>query len=489
MAIYVNGKKINSIFVEGKSILFGYSNGKLVFSKKSGWQVGTPCTLTVTSAYNNSVAGTITLNRYDYYENGVITDNYYEPANVSLSRQTEGVVPFSIGENTAILFGNSSNSAAYLSPANGTFNLSASELASMYRIKKQSGILDLGTSKTITSYYLEPIWDMSIVANGSANLNVNAGWAIAHNRNARLALNALKTYSVGSLGTPGNGTWPVYAYSASGLEMAVAGVTCSVNAHQTYDSQNIRHIGWITISGGSIASVSSLASITGAGNSKTISGTTLNVSTGYAVDTDGIKVEVPAFTYNFSDMIPPAQDSTKEIEAARGKETQDVAVGMTALLDPTESCSINGPTTIRLYGSVSGRTGGKGAISSLRYMLSGESMWRQKNFTDSGKTARWNDISINAGQQVTKIMMTASWTLSTSSSNWSATGKVYAYQNVTTEGIPQSRPIYAKITRNQNNNQKVVTTQTTTGTSSPFVSYVFIGTIEVPRNGQTGTIS
>ena len=34
MALYVNGKKINEIMVQGKSIGFGYSNGKLVFQKK-----------------------------------------------------------------------------------------------------------------------------------------------------------------------------------------------------------------------------------------------------------------------------------------------------------------------------------------------------------------------------------------------------------------------------------------------------------------------
>ena len=489
MAIYVNGKKISSIFVEGKSILFGYSNGKLVFSKKSGWQVGSPCTLTVSASYNNSIAGTITLNRYDYYENGVITDNYYEVASTSLSRATEGVVVLSLGEGTSILFGNASHSAEYYAPANGTFNLSASELSSMYRIKKQSGVLNLGTSKTVTSYYLEPIWNMSIVGSGSANITLNAGWAIAHNRTSRLALSSSNVYSAGSLSTPGDGTWPVYAYSNSGTEMSVAGLTCAVNAHQVYDSKNIRHVGWVTMSGGSISSVSSLASNTGADVSKTISGTTLSVAKGYATDTDGIRVEVPAFTYNFSDMIPPAQDSTEEVEAAHGKQTQDITYGMTALLNPQESCSISGPTTIRLYGSLSGRTGGTGAISSLRYMLSGESSWRQKNFTGNNKTAKWNDISIASGQNVTQVMMTGSWSLSTSASNWSATGHIYAYQNVTTQGTPQSRPIYAKITRNQNNNQKTVTTQTSTGDSSPFVSYVFIGTINVPRNGSTGTIS
>lgn len=488
MAIYVNGKKITSIYVGGASIGLGYSNGKLVFTKKTGWQMGTSCTLTISSANNNSIAGTILLNRYDYYDSGAITENYYEVASVNVSRSSEGEVELNLGAGTSVVFGNAAHSAEYYAPSNGIFKLSASELSSMYRLKKQSGVLELGTSKTVTSYYMEPIWDMSIATSGAAAILLNSGWAIAHNRTSRLSMSTSNVYNLSTLNVPGEGTWPVYAYAPTATEATVSGLTCGVTAHQTYDSQNIRHLGWVTVASGSITNVSSLAQYTGAGLTKSISGTNLVIGAGYATDTDGMRVYVPAVTYSYADMIAPAQDTSEEITAVHESDKYETT-GLTATPNPRTSCSIHGPASFRLYGSVSGTRSGTGVIDSLRYKINGEASWRQKNFS-SGSRNRWDDLSISSGQEIVEVMAASHYSLTQSSgTTWSATAHIYLYQTVTTEGIPQSRQIYVKVTRNQNNNSKTTATQTTTGDSSPYVSYVYIGTINVARNAQIGTIS
>lgn len=485
MSIYVNGKKITDIYVEGRGIKFGYANGKLVFSKQSGWQAGASCTLTVSSAYNNSVAGSVILNRYDYYEGGLITDSYYEVASTNLSRADEGVVDLDLGSDAVVVFGNRASNAAYAVPANGTIRLSASEFTNIYQLRKTNGTLELGRSKTVTSYYVEPIYNMQIYKASDIQLGVTPGWTIANNRASRLSLKSNMTVDINSLVIPKEGTWPVYAVGESATEGTVSTLTCATTAHQVYKNSLMKCLGWITVSGGKITNVTNLALVTGAEGTKSTSGGTLTVTNGYWTDTGGYKVYVPTFTYDFSDMITAAQDTTSTETVAHEQDKQTGTY--TLIFNPTATLNIAGPATIKLYGSISYLGSGTKSISSLRYQVNTTgTTWQSKTF--SASTATWKGITLSAGQIMTKAQMTGSVS-NVGSSSKTGTGHLYVYSTVEVQGTEQTRSIYVKVTRNTNNSSKTTSVQTTTATSSPFVSYVYIGSLTVQRNGSTGSIT
>lgn len=485
MGIYVNGKKITDIYVEGRGIKFGYANGKLVFSKQSGWQAGASCTLTISSAYNNSIAGSVILNRYDYYEGGLITDSYYEVASTTLSRADEGVVDLDLGSDAVVLFGDRASNAAYSVPANGTIRLSASEFTHIYRLKKTTGTLELGRSKTVTSYYVEPIYNMQIYRASDIQLGVTPGWTIANNRASRLSLKSNMTVDISNLVIPKEGTWPVYAIGESATEGTVSNITCITTAHQLYKNSLMKCLGWITVSGGKITNVTNLSLVTGAEGTKSTSGGTLTVTNGYWTDTSGYKVYVPTFTYDFSDMITAAQDTTSTETVAHEQDKQTGAY--TLMFGPTANLNITGPATIKLYGSISYSGGGTKAVNMLRYQASTTgTTWQSKSFSKSPAT--WDDIELSAGQTMTKAQMTGT-VQNIGSSSKTGTGHLYVYSTVDVQGTEQVRSIYVKVTRNTNNSSKTTSVQTTTATSSPFVSYVYIGSLTVQRNGSTGSIT
>lgn len=485
MGIYVNGKKITDIYVEGRGIKFGYVNGRLVFSKQSGWQAGASCTLTISSAYNNSIAGSIILNRYDYYEGGLITDSYYEVASTTLSRADEGVVDLDLGSDAVVLFGDRASNAEYSVPANGTIRLSASEFTHIYRLKKTTGTLELGRSKTVTSYYVEPIYNMQIYKASDIQLGVTPGWTIANNRASRLSLKSNMTADINSLVIPKEGTWPVYAIGESATEGTVSTLTCATTAHQVYKNSLMKCLGWITVSGGKITNVTNLALVTGAEGTKSTSGGALTVTNGYWTDTGGYKVYVPTFTYDFSDMITAAQDTTSTETVAHEQDTQRGSY--TLIFGPTATLNIAGPATIKLYGSISYSGGGTKVVNMLRYQASTTgTTWQSKSFSKS--TATWDGIKLSAGQTMTKAQMTGT-VQNIGSSSKTGTGNLYVYSTVDVQGTEQVRSIYVKVTRNTNNSSKTTSVQTTTATSSPFVSYVYIGSLTVQRNGSTGSIT
>lgn len=508
MAIYVNGKKIKSIYVGGESIGVGYSNGRIVFSKKQGWQLGPDTTINVTSANNNSISGTITLNRYDYYEGGAITDRYYQVAAKSLSRTTDGVVELNLGANTAVVFGNAASYADYPVNTTGTIRLSAAELNNMYRLRKLSGVLELGTTVNVTSKYLEPVQDM-VISQLSTDLYMTAGWAIASNRVSRLKTNSAMTVTLSSLNVPKEGTWPVYAVASSGTEVTTESLTCSTSAHYTYDSANIRHVGWVTVASGAITNVISLATATGAAWSKSISGSTLTVSAGYATDTDGCKVYVPRFTYSFSDMITAAAD--KEVDEVLGNNVE-IVDDRTTNVKP-----VNGNYAFWASGSPHYN---EVATSNKRFKVVARksntqsyvdtytvyySRYQGTNYPDINnlKQVPYDMDHANGGTtnsiltfymptQSTIYNITVDWSGAKSNNGTHIVELSYRPVNTeasTTPGTTQTRTVYVKVTRNQNNSNKTTSTQTSTGNSSPYVSYIRVGTITVTRNSNTGTIS
>jgi hypothetical protein len=507
MPIYINGQKVKAIYASGQSVNTAYSNGELIFSTKQGWEQGLPLTLTINPANNNSISGTMTFYRYDYYDGGAITETYYQVARKELSRTSEGIVTLNLGAGTAVVFGNAASNADYNVPTNGTIRLSASELNSLFRIRKANGVLNLGTSLTVTSNYLEPVQDMAISQLGS-DLYLTAGWAISSNRTSRIKTVSAMTVSLQNLSVPKEGTWPVYAVASAGTEVTTSSLTCSTGAHYSFDAQNIRHLGWVTVSAGNITNVISINTATGSGITKSISGSTLTVNAGYATDTDGCKVYIPKFTYSFSDMITAAKDV--RVPEKLGSKT--TLVPSTSTADLSQVITVNMWETGH-FPSDASRTSTTQRLkfvycdshSKMRvdYYIFYYAKYKGVDYTGNLYQDMVDVSSLSATdsrKEQTYYMPKNSFLHNIQahrSSSGTGTGTAYYscyYNPVTKEasvtpGKTRTRNLYVKVTRNQNNNSKTTATQTSTGDSSPYVSYIFVGTITVTRNSSTGTIS
>lgn len=500
MTVFINGRRIKEIFVRGRSIGTGYSSGEVIFSKKQGWQEGTPFTLTVNSANNNSISGFINFNRYDYYEGGVVTENYYEYVSSSFSRASEGVVSLALGADTLVVYGDSNNKVGYYTGTSGTIVLSASEVSRIFQLKATSGVLELGSSMTVTSQYLEPIWDMSLARLGTS-LYVNTGWAISSTRISRLALTNALTLTAADLGITTNGVFPVFAVGGVYTEATVSSVTSANTVHFINDTGNMRHLGWVTVSNGEIIAVESLAQATGSNVTKSISGANLNVTEGYGVDTDGVRVRIPAFTYNYQAIIDAAQSTTTEgdtVEVSEYDSGTSTSTTKTTSLSNTGSLRLHTQTAVNIPSPCNVNV--RVTYSGYKYVPTGYHVEDSSgniiaSVNTSSKSAT---IPLTSGTG-TKVMFNYKLT-----SKDSTTGNYIVYPAnttlrwsystsyapvVVTPGTTQTAPIYAKVTRNQNDNNISVSVQTSTGDSSPYVSYILIGTLTVQANASTGTIS
>ena len=499
MPAYINGTKIKGMYFEGKAVTKAYSNGNLVFSTgNSGWVMGADLTMTVRSNDNNSVAGTLVFNRFDYYEGADIKQTYYQLSTRSLSRASDGVVTLTFAPGTTITFvGPAQTFAEYETTSDGKITLSAQELYYIYQIKSPT-LLNLGTALTVTSYYLLTVQDMAISKLGT-NLNVATGWAIANNRASRMAVTTSFSMDPVSLAVPGDGYWPVYAIANAGTEATVSTITCATNAHKDYDGKNIRHLGWVTISGGAISSVTPVYTATGSGLSNAISGTTLNISPGYAVDTDGMKVYIPQSTlYTFDDMVAAAKDTTTTTKGSKvtlvdnetsgsigSTNTQTVLQGgYYQLLDSNKHAQAPGPCELHYRYRYSLQT-------NSQYLLYSGTSTSNLYYTDKTSSTSERTLDIPAGTTIYNIRATYKEASFTGKKSWTSVAKVYYYPIVTTttQGTTQTRTLYAKVVRNQNDDGITVTTQTTSGDSTPFISYVKLGTITVARNASTGTFA
>lgn len=499
MPVYINGTKVKGIYFEGRAATKAYSNGNLVFSARtSGWVMGEDLTMTISAANNNSVAGTMVFNRFDYYEGANITQTYYQVSTRSLSRQNEGVVTLNIGVGSTITFANANQeNVEYTAEADGTITLSALELSYLYKIKSPT-ILNLGTTMSVTSNYLDFVQDMGITKLGTS-IHVPTGWAIANNRVSRMAVTTAFSVDYASLAIPGDGYWPVYAVANAGTEVTVSTITCATNAHEVYDSKNIRHLGWVTVSGGAIASVTPFYTATGVNQSNAVSGAMVSISPGYVTDTDGMRVYIPdTIRYDFTDMVTAAKDTTTTTKGSKvtlvdstttgsigstGVKTE-LAAGTMQLLDSNKHGQAPGPCELHYRYRYTLQTNSK-------YDLYSGTLLTDLYKTDTTTSTSTRTMDIPSGITIYNIKASYKATSFTGKKSWTKYAEVYYYPitTTTTQGTAQTRTLYAKIVRNQNNNTITVTTQTTTGDSTPFVSYAKLGTITVARNASTGTFA
>lgn len=496
MTVFSKGKQITSIYTSGKSVIEAYSSGQLVFTTKAGWVLTGTTLFNITSANNNTIAGTITLNRYDYISGGSSSETYYELNSTSLSRTDQGVVEVSLPGVSTISIGTKFGLTTDISvPASGTIKLDAYEISSIVKLTG-TGVIDLPSTQDLTSNYIGDIYDMFVTKLSDKIINVASGWAIANNRTSRLKLESSWSYSLASLNLTA-GKYPVYALGESATEGVVSSIYVGSEAHVNYDNKLIRQIGWVTIgSDGNISSIDSFAVATTTAQSSAISGTSVAGTAGYALDSDGVRVYVPSFTYDYSDMITAAADTESQTDlvntSASGSATTMSSSGYT-YPSCTKTVSKSGPFTLRLSGTMS-QSGGKStdaskSVINLSYTRSDLSDAQVTSY--QGKTsATWSDIEIPSGVSVTQVKSSGSLYVNVSIST-KVTGKITlrAIAITTTEGTTQTRTLYAKVVRSQNNNTTTVTIQTTSADSTPFVSYVPVGTITVARNASTGTLS
>ena len=515
MPIYKYGQNAGVIYSNGKFIKEAYSHGKLVFSiKTGGWVMGEDLTMTISAANNNSVAGTMVFNRFDYYEGANITQTYYQLSTKSLSRQNEGVVTLNIGVGSTITFVNANQeNVEYTAEADGTITLSALELYYLYKIKSPT-ILNLGTAMSVTSNYLDFVQDMGITKLGTS-IHVPTGWAIANNRTSRMAVTTAFSVDYASLAIPGDGYWPVYAVANAGTEVTVSTITCATNAHEVYDSKNIRHLGWVTVSGGAIASVTPFYTATGANQSNAVSGAAVSISPGYVTDTDGMRVYIPdTIRYDFTDMVTAAKDTTTTVAEVLGTKqtiynnektaTSSVSALTNVNMWASGSKYFNYITTTTKRNKVTIRLSNtKNKVAEYRVQYSKYNGTQYATNNPYTETFDMNNVSGNSTSARKEFYMPKNSTIYNVQASWygssSSAGNTvrdcYWYpvnteaSTTTTQGKTQTRTLYAKIVRNQNNNTITVTTQTTTGDSTPFVSYAKLGTITVARNASTGTFA
>ena len=505
MTVFVNGKKIGRIFTQGQEIREAYSSGQLVFTRMQGWRMGDDFTMVLAASTNASISGTVTFNSFHYYEEGVETDNYYQIALTNLSRPTDGVVELNLGSGTVIYFGNAIHNYAYQLPSNGIIRLSAAEIPHIYRIKASTGLLQLGRRQTFTTYYLEPVWNMALTRLGTTNIMVNAGWSICANRTSRISLAADKSYDMATLGIPSEGTWPLYAVGESATEGVMSSLTCSPTVHAQYQGKCIRHLGFVTAAEGAITAVQSMAQSTGDSFVATISGNVMNTTAGAGTDSDNLKVKVPATSYNYQELIDLANDHMTEGERQIAK-TDNVTVMPDGgvYLDNVETAQ--GDITSGPSGNVVMQ--GFNILGPCR--ISAAYRYQGMNYTSrTGWTVYANNEVMGTAPNNQDLDWTTDDTKTITRITWGYTvkqegsryvlvddntrwGEGYAVQywpRTFTAGTKQAKAIYAKVTRNQNNSNVDVEVLTESGDSTPFVSYVFLGTINVEKNASTGTIT
>ena len=509
MTVFSNGSGISEIYVNGHKISSAYAYGAQVYSTQAGWQEAGTMTLTITAANNNSVSGTITYKVYENVRGTTVIDRYYERDTISLSRLDEGCVTLDFGENAVFYLGDENTSVEYFFPTSGTITMSATELARVYRFKKHNAVLDLGSAKTVTSNYIFHTQGMGITYSGN-NLTLPTGWTIAQtNRACRIANKITSTYTLGVLNVPADGTWPVYAVATvagTPTEKTVETLTAAPNAYQTYDQ--VRLLGLITVYGGAITNFQNVRQInvpTSETIGKSTSGSTLNITAGYGTDADGMVVYVPSGTYDFSSMITAAADTTVQNKGDRvtvqSYSSSDklgeagvkstVFGGTIRMTIPSPGIPLPAEVHYLLNEKGAGQVHGSYTLTMSNQIITDDTSlitWRESTWaqqSDSGKylTAITRPVD-----------MVSFYGVKTIESNRGCYYYPIIFTNVA--GTTQTKRVWVSVSRDQDTGvsslggiTKFDDESYSSSFNTPYQSYVFIGTLTVARNANTGSIA
>lgn len=521
MPVYSYGRKIGEIYVDGVSIGKGYSGGRLVF-QKGGWAQDADFTMTVTAAAGASINGTVTFNTFVNKESGNIVDRYYKVASTNLYNDAVGVVYLMLSANSAISF--QGNEEVFYTSSSGTFKLSYSELKNLHTIKSIAERNPVVVPASCTSYYIEPNWDLSVTQQNTSTIYLNPGWTIAVNRTSRMAITGGITKTLSELGISGTGKFPVYGVAASAIEGTISNLTSSIDAHDTYDDQLLKHLAWITVQDGVVTSIESLHQNTGAQFGRSLNGNILSVVAGWGTDTDGIRVQIPGFNYDIQWMINAANDSQRPGTRTlihSNNVTPSSAAGVAYEIDSyfTKSSDYNvvsthyrynitldtneyvtGPGTLEAFVLTEGYDGvtGTSSWSVLREDIGVSGNISGRDVVQGLSYRReMNAWTVPSGQVVDEIAWYANLRKNSSGTYYVYTSGgragignyVYYTPTIVVPGSTQVLTLYACVTRNADNGSMSVTQQGTSGDSSPFISYVYIGTITVQRNTNYGVLT
>lgn len=497
MAIYSKGKKVKSIYVKGKPVNKVFVRGKATYENYP--QLLGSMRLDITSNNSNSVSGYMTFAKYlDFDKELNMEVIRYETALKELEN-FEGVVNLTFPEDCIILV-----NGLRMSTANKKAVISGQELNGLngFITTNQSWPDSLET----TSDYIQPIYGLQL-GTAVGFLTVTNGYCIAsNNRDSRLNLSMQGSYNLSSIGVTSDGTYPVYAVATStGIENQITIISCNTMTIQA--SPLFRHIGWLTKSGNNTSVVSLGTPISGSQFSKSATSPNIVVSGGWGTDTTGYQIMVASSSTDCSTYINEAKKAndvlahTKSYSYKMGNntssyghsfESRSSSIDDLILLGPCEYKMTTTWTSIPKYTSgYAIRMGIYVFNTSLNMVLREEKDWESDytryssvgSKTIKGSLASLEGISLAYTTVATKEAATTSINTLT----YAASLNIYRI-----EYYNQTLKLYRKITRDKDSHgyredPVFLSTSEATPQSTPYVSYVLIGT--VTAQAKTGTLS
>ena len=491
MAIYSRGKKVKSIYVRGKAVGKVFVRGKSVHENYP--QLLGSMRLDVLNP-DGSGFGYAYFAKYLDFDKELNTEviryerTYFQGID-SLTDMQNLVLEFP--EDCLILV-NSLRMSTY----NKKASLSGQEFAGVqgFITTNKQWPDELATTYT----YIQPIYGLQL-GTAVGFLTVTNGYCIAsNNRDSRLNLSMQGSYSLSSLGVTSDGTYPVYAIATStGIENQITIISCNTMTIQA--SPLFRHIGWLTKSGNNASVVSLGTPISGSNFSKSATSPNIIVSGGLGTDTAGYQVSIDSSTTSCSTYINEAKkENFTTVYSKKHTVTKEYDFSFVQFVNQANTDS-SVPNNYYLKGPCDFKFEAYGwGTHTTTYYLSCTVGTTNKSFSNRIENQYWpngaTSISVKGTLNADESAYSYSTVLGFSetidvigSRTFSPTCAFYRI-----DYNEQILKLYRKITKDKDSAKVTyesvfLKTSEATPQSTPYVSYVLIGT--VTAQAKTGTLS
>lgn len=502
MAIYSRGKKVKSIYVKGKLVSNVFSRGKSVYENY-------PRLLGYMYFYvlnsDGSEFGNIRFKKYLDFDKELNTEviryerDYFEGIG-NLTEEHNLVLEFP--EDCLILV-NSLRMSTY----NKKASLSGQEFAGVlgFITTNKQWPDELATAYT----YIQPIYGLQL-GTAVGFLTITNGYCIAsNNRDSRLNLSMQGSYNLSSIGVTSDGTYPVYAVATStGIENQITIISCNTMTIQA--SSLFRHIGWLTKSGNNTSVVSLGTPISGSQFSKSATSPNIVVSGGLGTDTTGCQVPVDSSTTSCQTYINEAKKAndilayTESYSYELGDKVSTYGHSFNTQNYP--NTWILGPCEYKMTTTwtnvYKASQGNPYRISMGLYVLNTASSpvavkreekdWETDYTRSSVPSSKTITGTLAEFEGISYVYTTANTENSVQGSAFSTDYYKASINLYRIEYYTQTAKLYRKITRDKDSSKVTyesvfLKTSEATPQSTPYVSYVLIGT--VTAQAKTGTLS
>ena len=491
MAIYSRGKKVKSIYVRGKLVSNVFSRGKSVYENY-------PRLLGYMYFYvlnsDGSEFGGMRFKKYLDFDRELNTevihyerDDFWGIENLT----DEHNLALEFPEDCVVLI-----NGLRMSTYNKKASLSGLEFANVsgFITTNQEWPEELDTTYT----YIQPIYGLQL-GTAVGFLTITNGYCIAgNNRDSRLNLSMQGSYSLSSLGVTSEGTYPVYAIATStGIENQITIISCNTMTIQA--SPLFRHIGWLTKTGNTASVISLGTPISGSNFSKSATSPNIVVSGGLGTDTAGYQVSIDSSTTSCSTYINEAKKEnfttvySKKHTVTKEYDFTFVQFSNQANVDSSvpNNYYLKGPCDFKFeaYGW---------GTHTTKYYLSCTVGATNKSFSNRIENQYWpsgaTSISVKGTLNADESAYSYSTVLGFSetidvigSRTFSPTCAFYRI-----DYNEQILKLYRKITKDKDSAKVTyesvfLKTSEATPQSTPYVSYVLVGT--VTAQAKTGTLS